>query len=284
MKEKRLMNIVPESYARSAIFDGEFIVVEKTLKKGSAVGIHWHDYFELEFIVSGEEEVTYNNEKFIASRGNATLMSYCDFHALRQISDVKMINIRFFENFPDEEIRENLMSGIGKFNVKFDEDETEKIINRINRIFEESEKNDNLCYQMSKSILTEIIIDIIRKSTKNVIEPTAGIIQQAVSHIRKNFRYDISVESTAKQFGIAPNYFGSVFKKNMGVSFNDYVNTLRLKYACGLLENSDYSIKEIAYFSGFNSVEYFFFIFKKRLFTTPNMYRRTYSKQMKSQN
>lgn len=33
MKEKRLMNIVPEVYERGAVFDGEFIVVEKTLKK-----------------------------------------------------------------------------------------------------------------------------------------------------------------------------------------------------------------------------------------------------------
>ncbi|MBC8595368.1 AraC family transcriptional regulator [Qingrenia yutianensis] len=282
MKEKRLMNIVPEVYERGAVFDGEFIVVEKTLKKDTAVGIHWHDYFELEIIVSGIEEVTYNNEKFIASRGNATLMSYCDFHALNHISDVVMINIRFFENSVGKEICDNLLSGIGKFNIKFDEDEIQKIIGCVNRIFEENEKKDKFYYQMSKSILNEIIIDVIRKSTKDSADSAPGTIQQAVNYIRKNFRYDISVESTAKHLKIAPNYFGSVFKKNIGVSFNDYVNTLRLKYACGLLENSDYSIKEIAYFSGFNSIEYFFFIFKKRLFTTPNAYRSTHSKKAKS--
>ena len=88
---------------------------------------------------------------------------------------------------------------------------------------------------MSKSILNEIIIDVIRKSTKDSADSAPGTIQQALKYIRKNFRYDISVESTAKYLKIAPNYFGSVFKKNIGVSFNDYVNTLRLKYACGLL-------------------------------------------------
>ncbi|UKI38059.1 MAG: hypothetical protein L6V93_08655 [Clostridiales bacterium] len=35
----------------------------KNTQKDTAVGIHWHDYFELEIIVSGIEEVTYNNEK-----------------------------------------------------------------------------------------------------------------------------------------------------------------------------------------------------------------------------
>ena len=33
MKEKRLINIVSEVYKRSAVFNGEFIAVEKTQKK-----------------------------------------------------------------------------------------------------------------------------------------------------------------------------------------------------------------------------------------------------------
>ncbi|UKI38060.1 MAG: hypothetical protein L6V93_08660 [Clostridiales bacterium] len=79
---------------------------------------------------------------------------------------------------------------------------------------------------MSKSILNEIIIDVIRKSTKDSADSAPGTIQQAVNYIRKNFRYDISVESTAKYLKIAPNYFGSVFKKKTSVFHLTITSTL----------------------------------------------------------
>lgn len=281
MKEKRLMDIVLEPCERSFVINNKLIIVEKTLKKGCICGNHWHDYFEIEMILSGEMEHIYDSEKSILSRGCAYLMSYCDFHALKCISDVKMINIRFFENFLDREIDDNLLMGIGRFNIKFSENEFSSIIKNIDQIFIEDKKNLLFDEIMIKNIFSQIIVEIIRKSKKSSMNAAPSAVQKAVSYIRKNFRYDLSVEKAAQYLGMAPNYFGTLFKKNIGVSFNDYVNMLRLKYACNLLENSDYSVKEIAFFSGFNSIEYFFYVFKKNLLTTPNVYRSTHSENVK---
>lgn len=50
----------------------------------------------------------------------------------------------------------------------------------------------------------------------------------------------------------------------MGISFNSYLNSIRLKYVGALLVSTDKAIYEIAFESGYNSVEYFRQVFKKK--------------------
>lgn len=69
------------------------------------------------------------------------------------------------------------------------------------------------------------------------------------------------------------NYIGKLFKNQMKCSFNEYVNTLRLKHACSLLHSSNMTIKEIADASGYSSIEYFMYSFKKKMMMTPSEYR-----------
>ena len=59
-----------------------------------------------------------------------------------------------------------------------------------------------------------------------------------------------------------------------GAGFSEYVNTARIKYACNLLTTTDLSVKEIAFSSGYNSVEHFMYVFKKKTADTPANYRK----------
>ena len=66
---------------------------------------------------------------------------------------------------------------------------------------------------------------------------------------------------------------GHLFKTEIGYTFHEHLNILRLKYACRLLWTSDMTVKEIAFASGYSSVEYFQYAFKKTMRITPNQYR-----------
>ena len=57
------------------------------------------------------------------------------------------------------------------------------------------------------------------------------------------------------------------------MSFNRYLAQTRLRFACGLLSSSDKPVKEIAFESGFGSVEYFLSTFRKYIGTTPSEWR-----------
>jgi len=52
-----------------------------------------------------------------------------------------------------------------------------------------------------------------------------------------------------------------------------YLNNLRLKHACNMLINTNEPISIIARESGYNSTEYFLYIFKKYMLTSPAKYR-----------
>ena len=78
----------------------------------------------------------------------------------------------------------------------------------------------------------------------------------------------------AQTYGFSKNYFGKLFRDAVGLPFRDYLNKIRLKYACELLSASNLGIKEIAYAAGYQSVEYFLYVFKKSLSVTPGDYRK----------
>ena len=58
------------------------------------------------------------------------------------------------------------------------------------------------------------------------------------------------------------------------MSFNQYLSTIRLRYACGLLESTLLPVKDVAAASGFASTEYFLFVFKQKMGITPGQFRR----------
>ena len=81
------------------------------------------------------------------------------------------------------------------------------------------------------------------------------------------------LEKVSKELSISQNHLGSLIKKEIGMSFSEYLNSVRLKYACDLLKSTNLSVKEIAFSSGYSSVEYFLYIFKQKLKTAPTKYR-----------
>ena len=115
---------------------------------------------------------------------------------------------------------------------------------------------------------------MIRKSSADKIHVAPLPIQQAIAYMNEHFLEKITLEELAEQLSFSTNYLGQLFKNQIGCTFNEYLNTLRLKYACSLLVASDMPVKEVAYISGYSSVEYFMYVFRKKMGMTPGEYRR----------
>ena len=65
-----------------------------------------------------------------------------------------------------------------------------------------------------------------------------------------------------------------MFRRELGVSVVDYVNSVKLRHACDQLANTSMSIVDIAVECGFNSSQYFSRIFKTFSGCTPQQYRK----------
>lgn len=246
-------------------------------KRGPVSPNHWHDYFEFEMVLDGIYEHTVGGEKRIAKRGSAWIMSYLDYHSLSCAKDAILINISFTGEDIDGEIVDFLSSATGGVLCEFDEETTEKILGLCEKARSEILEKNPLWKCSAIGAVEDILITAIRNCAKkagSTAQNTPKLLQSVTSYLRQNYKGDICLGTISKRFDVSAGHLGLIFSKSFGMNYNTYVNRIRLRHACNMLTNSNLSTKEIANECGFNSVEYFFYVFRKHLSCTPNDYRK----------
>lgn len=102
----------------------------------------------------------------------------------------------------------------------------------------------------------------------------SNIIEIAKDQIRKTYMSDeISLNTIAAEVGMSPSYFSSIFSKEMGKTFVEYLTEIRMDRAKELLMCSSMKTSEIGYEVGYKDSHYFSYIFKKTQNCTPKEFR-----------
>ena len=238
--------------------------------------LHWHDYFEFEMVTGGTYLNTISGQTHTVKRGCAWIMTYLDYHSVDCTEDSSLINISFTSDAVSSEISDILSETPGGFLCEFEEDEAEYIISLCKQAQFEYETKPYLWKEALSGLIENILIRTIRKSGEKSTssqDKAPRLLQSVISHINKNFKSDVSISATSKKFAISPGRLGLIFSKNFDMSYNEYVNRVRLRHACNLLSGTELTAKQIAFECGYSSFEYFFYVFKKELKTTPGEYR-----------
>lgn len=97
---------------------------------------------------------------------------------------------------------------------------------------------------------------------------------QAVNYISQNYNQNIDLESVAEYVNKSKNYFSYLFKKELGISFVEYLNQVRIENAKILLTSSAKMTYEIAEEVGYSDYKYFCSVFKKYTGASPGQYRK----------
>lgn len=101
-----------------------------------------------------------------------------------------------------------------------------------------------------------------------------NMIKQALDYIRQHYLGALSLKEVAEQIHLNPSYFSTLFKKETGETFTNYVNKLKLQRAQVLLRNTDMKITEICQTVGFEDSTYFSSVFKKYFQVSPSEFRQ----------
>lgn len=106
-------------------------------------------------------------------------------------------------------------------------------------------------------------------------DKTNALMNRVQKYLQHNYMLcDISLDSVSGILGINASYFSSLFKRNMGVNFVDYLTDLRMQAAKELLADPLRSTAEVAGLVGYENANYFTRAFKKKTGMTPTDYRR----------
>ena len=100
------------------------------------------------------------------------------------------------------------------------------------------------------------------------------IIKKAQDYIQENYlSKDISIHLVAREVGLSPNYFSTIFSQETGETFISYLTNLRIEQAKLLLKTTSMRIIDISYEIGYNDTQYFSYVFKKKVGMTPKEFR-----------
>jgi len=129
------------------------------------------------------------------------------------------------------------------------------------------------------------IFDLLATSTEYKLLASPGYSQKnelkasdrigkVTEYIMRNFDKEITLHEVASKANMAVTTFCNFFKCHFRVTFIEYLNTVRIGYACKLLADKDHNIVDIAYESGFKNLANFNRQFKNFKNMTPREYRK----------
>lgn len=105
----------------------------------------------------------------------------------------------------------------------------------------------------------------------------AGIIHRCIQHMGAHCGEKITLEQAARMVYLSPPYLSRVFKKETGVTFNEYLNSVRIGKAKELLGRPDLRLTDIALMVGYEDQSYFTKVFKRIAGCAPSQYRNQIS-------
>ncbi len=100
-------------------------------------------------------------------------------------------------------------------------------------------------------------------------------IYKVTKYINRHYMNKVSLEDVAKEVHLSPNYLSSIFRMEMKMSFNAYLNKVRIDQSKQLLLTNDMSLQDIVQMVGFTDQSYFTKVFKRYVGVTPFEYRRS---------
>ena len=101
-------------------------------------------------------------------------------------------------------------------------------------------------------------------------------LSKVFDYVMKNFLSDITIAEVAALVNMAENSFSRYFSQRTRKKFSAFVNEIRLSHASKLLTDTDQSVAEICYGSGFNNLSNFNRQFKELYGLSPLLYRKQY--------
>lgn len=145
---------------------------------------------------------------------------------------------------------------------------------RIERLFHEilerwNRKEDGYFYQCT-ALLYRILAECHVQNRKEAVPISK--IQASVDYMKQHYRQSCPIGEIAAQSFMSEVWFRKLFKAEYGMSPRQYIIQLRIQNAIALMSTGYYSLKEVAYLSGYQDYKYFSVEFKKTVGTSPSEY------------
>lgn len=233
---------------------------------------HFHNHLEIVYCFSGAQKLKVGENVYALKKGDALVISPNTIHeyikdkssidktceSLAIICDTGLL----IENIPDI---------IRKYPLNPLVDESKISHNTVNAFYSVLSAKSNVeLLGWTYVILSDLICSLELTSSQDNFQLPSKII----SYIDLNFKEPLSINYVAKVFGYHPSYIAHLFSDRLKIPFKTYLGGVRSEYAAFEIRTTDKTLAEIAYDSGYNSINTFCRSFKKHFNMTPSEYKK----------
>lgn len=123
------------------------------------------------------------------------------------------------------------------------------------------------------SLLEDVSEKMVQKVNNYNNKSLKLILRKAIDYIHEHYNEPVTLNEVAENIYVSTFYISRMFKKELGKSFVDYLNDVRIEKAKELLRDVKYKTYEVAELVGIADAHYFSKLFKKYSGMTPSEYR-----------
>lgn len=161
----------------------------------------------------------------------------------------------------------------------YNNEEISFLINKIIRICAEGSKEKDVLADLT---LKELLVRIMQTQSLKTIGRTGNDTNHnplafVIGYIKANLNEKISINSLSSKACMSKATFYRLFKRELGISPNDFILTEKINRAKQMLATPGSKIAAVSYELGFSDANYFIRVFKKLEGITPGSYQLQFS-------
>lgn len=246
-----------------------------------ACSAHLHNHIELVFMIEGETLAFADTEQCKITAGDAFISFPNQIHRYESVAPEKFfifivspgLTPSLSDLFTSSVPRSNLIKGIA-------EDPDVRYL--IDKLLQEQSADTVLSANLQQGYLLALLSLVLSKTELAThTSAESQTLKSIISYCMQNYQSELSLSVLERDLHVSKYYISHLFSDKLLIGFNDYVNSLRISYACRYLRHSEKPITEIASLVGFNTTRTFNRAFVRQIGTTPSSYRRTTTKNNK---
>lgn len=268
------------AYQRNYKNDG--LSVKAMIQSVSEYKMHWHNDMELILVLEGSLVVGVGENTYTLNEDDIILINPHEVHTTRKTKEnnvllVVQIDPQFynsaFPNFNKVKFKCNALKQNHKQTLTI-KSYLAHIVWELNKQRMGFElKIGSYLYQLGEYLLNNCPHEIIEQDL-SLRDTELERITRIVRYIQENLHKKITLSEIAEMEHLNYHYLSHFIKGTLGLSFSEFLNSLRLDTAEKLLVTTDSSIISISNKSGFSNVSSFNTLFKNEHGLTPTEFRK----------
>ncbi|MBQ8292163.1 MAG: AraC family transcriptional regulator [Clostridia bacterium] len=264
--------ILADTYIRSYYFENK-----KT--SGAMPNMHYHDHYELYYLLSGERKYFVGDKFSTVQQGDFVAIPPQTPHKTGGQSGWRILfafDDGFLEKWLTPQAQKIVLNFFNRTFIRPPKEKRDEIISLLSQIEKaSSEKQEENIF----SALFRLFF-ILNDSPNATNEETYAtkLLHNALEYTQTHYAQIENMDELAKALFVSKSYLCHIFAKYAEVSFVRYLTQIRLKNASEQLKNTKRSISEIAIACGFSTSTYFCQVFKREFGFSPLKYRAIYQK------